>query len=76
MQPKLYTTLVSDFASILPQPDLVHESGTRLFEIYRKILSHFHAQGLVVAKLMRSLKPRLCTALAAISLHAFFFCFL
>ena len=31
MQPKLYTALVSDFVSILPQPDLVHESGTRFF---------------------------------------------
>jgi hypothetical protein len=38
------------------------------FEIYRKILSHFHAQGLVVAKLIRSLKPRLCTFLAALSI--------
>jgi hypothetical protein len=38
------------------------------FEIYRKILSHFHAQGLVVAKLIRSLKPRLCTVLAALSI--------
>ena len=31
MQPNLYTALVSDFVSILPPPDLVHESGTRFF---------------------------------------------
>jgi hypothetical protein len=29
---------------------------------------YFHAQGLVVAKLIQSLKPRLCTVLAALSI--------
>jgi hypothetical protein len=57
--------------SAIPSKKACNEMIFIKFEIYRKILSHFHAQGLVVAKLIRSLKPRLCTVLAALSICKF-----
>jgi hypothetical protein len=65
LNPSKLHYLISCGCMVIPSKKAEEETCNEMifieFEIYRKILSHFHAQGLVVAKLIRSLKPRLCT---------------